>query len=877
MSVFLDETYTDSINRVAFPYVRVFVFGKEVTEDVMSVRVNQAGGSTERTPSTCSVTLANVRDRYILNHSDIINVGKAKSMKAGESGIVWRSQVTRTDSETGNETVYSKGSVDFPLSGGTITLDPVLISQLSTQLATASDEELLYTVQACISTQGYSEITLSDAKVLKDKMLALRNSMRDEVQEELFAEYREEDVGYNLKQQVISEKMVFTRTLETSKDTNPFLTYPKKMVWDYPMQEGDCIFHANDGVRIIWRDPFDPRIWYWGFAGFIDTWTDESDVNKASTVTLTCTDVSKMARYAVVQLKAGLLDGAADINRIIDQALGSNGAGGTAANSELTFSNEIFADMSVLEVLETIFFGSKSALDLIKATAIYSITEDLEDLYDDELRSFIISNLGIPIEEALKLVPSNSVNPDLSTETQFYEQNKESFKKIMGKVNDYLQAKAWNKITDLNWPGITTPRGVEFKRYGQNTGVAFYVLGTKDEADNASGAIEVKDLYSWNEEIHHRVRIDDLTLMHKTTYPVVASHWTIDKVITQIGTNTKDYPIGGGRVFYFAPAGISSVLGDGVLDKALTNTGSLHSIFKDRLSYLYDIAEAVNFCFYATPRGDLVFEMPLYDYDPQDFWKSKDTSTTGVSQSFSGVAYESIFKQAYSGNYSTSDLTSLTEMSFVNNAEDQALIDWTAKPVFDYSKHFTIEPHEQMSYSNTSSDRGVVTAYRTLYNYFQNYGSQQNVELQGNKYASVAELIPTLGFRIDEGSMWGYITGEEAAELYSALMLNKLNADARNMGVDILPRFGLMVNRPIFWKHRNYYATIASASHSLTWNSEASTSVNLYHIRGWTGEFDAQRNKPKMKHYGDTDRPFNIVNFMAEAKEMESKSGKSGV
>jgi hypothetical protein len=672
--------------------------------------------------------------------------------------------------------------------------------------------------------------------------------------------------------------MAYIRTLEVTKDSSKLFTSPRKLIWDYPMQEGDCIFHANDGVRIIWRDPFDPRIWYWGFAGFVDTWTDECDVNKASTITLTCTDVSKMARYAVVQLKAGLLDSSSSVTEIIEQALGANkGTKSTAANSEQTFSNEIFAGMSILEVLEIIFFGSKSALDLIKATAIYSVTEDLQDLYDEELRSFIISNLGISIEEAQKLVPPNSLNPDLSTDTQFYEEKRTSFGKIQNKLDNYLKKKYWSQITDLNWPGITTPGGVEFKRYGQYTGVAAYVLGTKDMADEAAGSVEIKDLYSWNEEIHHRVKIDDLTLMHKTTYPVVESHWTIDKVITQIGTNTKDYPVGCGRVFYFAPAGMASTLGDGVFDKALTSVGSLHSIFKDRLSYLYDLAEVVNFCFYATPRGDLVFEMPLYDYDPQDFWKSKDTATEGVGQTYTGTEYEAVFSQAYSGNYSTADLPSLTEMSFAKNSEDQALIDWTAKPVFDYSKHFTIESHEQMGYSNTSSDRGVVTAYRTLYNYFTNYGSQQNVELQGNVYKSIPELIPTLGFRIDEGSMWGYITGEEAAELYSALMLNKLNADARNMGVDILPRFGLMVNRPIFWKHRNYYATIASASHSLTWNSEVSTSVNLYHIRGWTGEFDAQRNKPKMKHYGDTDRPFNIVNFMAEAKEMESKSGKSGV
>lgn len=51
-----------------FPGYRVFIFGQEVTDDVISLSVNHHDG---QSPSTCSITLANIGNRYSMSAEDI--------------------------------------------------------------------------------------------------------------------------------------------------------------------------------------------------------------------------------------------------------------------------------------------------------------------------------------------------------------------------------------------------------------------------------------------------------------------------------------------------------------------------------------------------------------------------------------------------------------------------------------------------------------------------------------------------------------------------------------------------------------------------------------------------------------------------------------
>src|SRR5271165_7181695 len=56
-------------NRYAFPRYKVYIFGVEVTADVVAVNANYHDGDA---PNTCQITLLNEFDKYILTSADLI-------------------------------------------------------------------------------------------------------------------------------------------------------------------------------------------------------------------------------------------------------------------------------------------------------------------------------------------------------------------------------------------------------------------------------------------------------------------------------------------------------------------------------------------------------------------------------------------------------------------------------------------------------------------------------------------------------------------------------------------------------------------------------------------------------------------------------------
>ena len=139
--------------------------------------------------------------------------------------------------------------------------------------------------------------------------------------------------------------------IPVTKGTDDVLYYGDRLIYDYPMMEGDCIFHPNDPVRIVFRDPFDPSIWYWEFTGFIDSWTEEQGLNKDSTISISCTDVSKMARYATVAVNTGIIKG----EEIPIGGLVGAGAE-TGANAGLILTSNLFSNLSIPDIGNSVFW-----------------------------------------------------------------------------------------------------------------------------------------------------------------------------------------------------------------------------------------------------------------------------------------------------------------------------------------------------------------------------------------------------------------------------------------------------------------------------------------------------------------------------------------
>lgn len=880
-----DFSSVEAINRMAFPACRVFIYGKDVSQDIMSVRVNQSGGSSERSPSTVTFTLSNFMSKYTYTRKDIMTISeiKGKISNTWENGKASDMFVSGLFSSTGPKLdsclKFGGDAAPYPLGGNTPNMDSVTVQEMSYKLAQATDEEMVYIWR---SFSGESSITLEDAKALTEKLNTMRKGMvEDVIRSATFSSYREEDLHYNIKQQVVHDKLSYTAPLTPSGRFNAKLNYPKGVLWDYPMQEGDCIFNLNDPVRIAFRDPFDPRVWFWVFTGFIDIWTEDSGVNGESELTITCTDVSKMVRYSIFQFKTGALDPATSsaFSYLKDSRWEM------ASDSGFMLQNEIYEGMTIQEILELTFFGAVSAKNVVSNVTDYRALAPI--LTENELKDLFLHTLQYSPEETDNAVKSftgtrteDGVLEFNTTDSKF--QNSDPGRQLIKAIVGARKNKNAERFKSLDWKGICTARGVPFKRSSDKVGLRFVAFGETDKYDEQFDCISVgKNLYLWNEMIHHRVRSSDLVNMRQGEYAgTPPSNDTIENIIYKIGTDLKNYPVGHGYVYAFLPGKMETVFGDKAIDQGMGGVGSLHSVFKDRLSILYDFAETLDFRFYATPKGDVVFEVPFYDFEPFDFLP-KDTKTKGVvteGSQFNNL-WNDLFKSAYAGKYSSDELVDLTSFSFVletpGGLEDLSnLSAYMNSPKFDYGLHFSVDNHEQFGFSNTCNDRGLITAYRCLCNYIQSYSQGQNDEFRSYRSAVDYALMPTLGFRIEEGNMFNFISGSYAAELYSALQLNKINANARNVGLTTIPKFGLMVNRPLFWRTRTYYGCIISLSHSYTWNGDVFTSINLNQIKAWSGEIDKDTKRPIMKYLGNSDRPFNLYVFMQQA--LGKKTGKSG-
>ena len=865
-----EEVLRDAIYKSGFPAYKVYVYGEEISADVMSVRVNQSGGSLERTPSTLSITLANPMEKYTLTHNDMIYVGKTKTSVLDTAAEyldnIGGNRGAYNESEFGDEyenPIMSGDSTfidglatdifSIPSGDGKTTkkLGISKVRELAMRFATASSEEIMYTLAA----EGFADLTAATAEVIASEIKIAKSSHESNPSNEqsffgkAFSE-GDSDIGYNIKREVIWDKLQYYQFTEYPKEEDGEMGFVKEkdgLIFNYPLQEGDCIFNLNDPVRVAFRDPFDTRLWYWSFTGFVDTWTENSGSNLDSTLTITCTDVSKMARYAITAVNPGTSDtnyasNLEQINKLSGSKIGISG---------ILATEKKYAYMTLIDILELTFFGSDSAFGGINSSFEYKLQE-LAKIEDYTQRvMYAVNQLGIG-RDTLD-------NPKAPRLMSIRELNAKILEEVAGHKGR-LQA----RLEKLKWSGISAPRpfgakiheNVPFKRASKTNGVMYCVFGEGDAkiSDKSYNSVQMSSLWEWNELIHHRVKRSDLEDMRQDSDDgpkVVANKdsLTIEQIIDVIGKKKHEYPVGHGRIFYLTPAGLTEALGHDSVSKAFGGIDSFHSEYKDRLTLIYDLAGEVEWRFYATPKGDLVFEHPFYDLDPDVFFQK------GIAENASRSIiekYDTIFQQQYSGDYS--DPSNLTDMVFELNTDNKYLLDYMLDPEFSYENHFTVGIDEQHDFSNTNSDRGLVTTVRVQPNTIPAFGG---LESEQKFWVTDTTLLPTLGFRIvDEGSKVHIVGHGEGTRAYCALKLMQRNSEARNLGITTIPKFGLMVNRPLHWKYRNYYCNIVGCSHSVTWNSDAVTTINTNQIRAWSGMSDSD-GKPKYFHFGDGGKPFD--------------------
>jgi len=791
---------SSGVYRSAFPCYRVFIYGKEVTADVLEVRINQSGGSLERMPGSCSFTLVNPWDKYVITHDDMRAIGKAR---------------------------------------GYITEEASMPTQEELDAVSATD------------SPGYSSPAYS-AEVMWSSVY----------------------VPVSLKRDVLESKMGWKVEVSKNQDS-AVVKYDREVIFDYPMQEGDCIFHPNDPVRIVFRDPYDPRIWYWMFSGFMDSFTENKGANKDSLVTITCTDVSKMLRYANINIDTGILD--PEVATEVQKAANSSVTG-------LNLFQEFFANLNIFEILEILFFGSESWLGWQKQ----SVQQLVAEMDTDEIIEYLIANVPSYTKEvANKIGATVSKYKGTAGEAKAVE----GYRSI---IESLYVAREIERVKGAIFQGrdigsVSNPHGVRFKRCSEKAGVSVFYIGEFDSAatDVFGGtATQIKDLKSWNDKVYTRVVPNDWYNMCVDASPgseppsiadTGVGNSVVAGLITKICTNTEKFPVGCGRVFYFTQAKLTESLGMLVIDRSLSSNNIVsHSVFLDRLTLLYDMADRTDFFrFYANARGDLIFELAFYDYDPDQFVNSKDLTLEYDPEGYVLTHYD-IFRESYTGTYSEEIAQTLTSQNL--NIQDALTgfteVSWTDQPAIDYMKEMTIEPYEQISFSNTTTDEGVVTLGFASKNNISSMSTLNNVNLTQSKAAAQRGLIPLLGCRPYKVDPLGFIDTDEGAEIYAALSVRRVNAEMRNISISTTPKFGIMVNRPVFWKYRNYFANAVSMSHSIVWNSDCSTTINVNSVRGWSGKSD-ETGKPIKEYFGGK-YAFDPSEFVKRAIRKPTESSGKG-
>jgi hypothetical protein len=260
------------------------------------------------------------------------------------------------------------------------------------------------------------------------------------------------------------------------------------------------------------------------------------------------------------------------------------------------------------------------------------------------------------------------------------------------------------------------------------------------------------------------------------------------------------------------------------------NFAPLTTEFRSRLGILYDVVERSEFVLYESPKGDILIEFPLYDFDPDD-WNQNVPIDDGRLVSVS----------------------------------HHELIDGSVKPLSTITRgpfllHYVISKSDTYNFSKQISDEKVrtqVMAYWSNIKGFTPAGSSQKL----GQLASVTldHLVPLYGLRSEQISVNALVPNEKAAQLLANISINKMNADARNIGINASPRFGAWINRPIFFQERNCIATVASLSHSIKWGmgGNADTRINLQYLRGWDGNLDVNGNRVYTSIGGYPSRPLN--------------------
>jgi hypothetical protein len=568
-----------------------------------------------------------------------------------------------------------------------------------------------------------------------------------------------------------------------------FANYFGSDIHRYPLADGAPIFHAMDQVRVFMRDPFNPARWYHHFAGFISDMVDNTNDSNTKTLTILVEDVTKLFRYSRVFINPGIVD-AKTIIQDTDLRVQS-------------FYSNFLHGLSLPEMLFTLIFGPDKA-------------------GNEKLRSQLHAVSG-----------SSSITTRLRGIGHF----------------------------DFNSSGIFTfgngPSELDNTTYGIEK------KGSGDTLFNVKPATHIAELRTWEAIIDHEVHQSDLFGMLSeaqkdmngggevlaadiaSTLPTGSDGLLdIEAVVEQIGRRPDLYPVDGGKLYILLPEGFGAGNSE-LLTKEVIQSYPMESEWHSAGEIIMACIERIQFCMYSTPKGDIVIEPPLYDFDPDDFGMQPigEEEYKRLVESLQKNAKSSPSEAAGTMTFLPQDYGHLQTLQVAD-----ALSASNQRGPFGPS--YIILKADTYSWESAIIDEKVHTIATCSANIFANYESLGSMALVGQIIVvKLPELIPLYGSRQLSAVAPGYVETSEAAHVYASLMLNRQNADAHTMRVTSLPNIKLRINRPIYIEGRNCIATTKQITQSITWGQQGdmATTVDLYATRTWNGQIST--DNPPMPIY----------------------------
>jgi hypothetical protein len=500
--------------------------------------------------------------------------------------------------------------------------------------------------------------------------------------------------------------------------------------------QGRPVFHAGDPVRVAFRHPYQPSRWFWMFTGFVEDVGDTFDEDHGQIVTLSCADVTRIFKYARWATNPGITDA----SRVI--------ASRDEANRRWTAP---LAGYSLPEAVVATVFGTAQAD--IESLMVPKVGKDGEKTYRQP-----IDGVGNFSKDGSRIL--------------FYGGRESSTTPILD---------------------VAVENGITLEQYHKLIDHEVYVTDLRTML--RSGAyvklFDGRPAPSWEE---HRSQEARNATVQANIDAAESGDVAITDVIDVIGSDVYNYPVDNGRLLMLLPDSFGAQVFSAA-DKDFSQTVGMTTEFTNRLRLLYEAASRFDFYFYASPKGDLLLEFPLYDFDPDDFGEAQQD-------------------------------------------------------------RFILRPYDVVNDGGQLSDAKIRTQFSVKPRYVKDFkGTGQDVK---PVVVTLPAMVAQYGWRMEGGDPHGYITSEEGARLFATVQLNKINADAYTMNVQVTPHFEAWPNRPFLIKRRNHMGLCLAVKHAISWTSmDVSTSLDFGYSRGWAGHVDDDGKLMYVPIGGEVSKPLN--------------------